>query len=52
MSSPSILIQFDPEAWPPTVYLSGATDAETARLRELADLMIEAIKEKRPCPTL
>lgn len=44
---PSILIQFDPQTWTPTVFINGQTDRETAKLREIADRMIEAVKEKR-----
>ena len=45
---PSITIIFDPVSWKPTLYLNGAMDQETAKLQEIADLLIEAIKEQRP----
>lgn len=47
-SAPSLTIEFNPETWTPTAYLNGATDIETARLKEIADKMLEAIREQRP----
>jgi len=43
----SLLITFDPDTLTPAnVYPSGNTDQETVRLKEIADRMIAAIKEK------
>ena len=42
---PSFLVQFDPGAWTPTVFLTGQTDIETERLRELADQVLKAVYE-------
>ena len=52
MNSPSLLIEFDAETRAPAVYLNGATDTETARLKRFADRMLEAIKREQPCRML
>lgn len=44
---PSITIMIDPETRiPNTVLINGATDTETAMLREIADQMVGAIMER------
>ena len=49
MNSPTLLIQFDAVTWTPTVILlNGETDQQTAKLQEMVDRMVEAIKEKQP----
>lgn len=48
MKSPSLLIQFDPTTWAPTkILFNGETDQLTAKLQEIADRMIEAIREDK-----
>jgi hypothetical protein len=43
---PSITIMFDPETRVPTaVLINGRTDRQTAKLRKIADRMIEAVME-------
>lgn len=43
--TPSIIIQCDPETLKPTaVFLNGDTDAETAKLKALADKMLAAVE--------
>ncbi len=41
---PSLLIQFDPDTWTPTVFINGETDEETAKLQEIADKMLRSIE--------
>ena len=42
----SLLITFDPDTWTPAdIYPNAKTDKEEARLKEIADQMIAAIKE-------
>lgn len=48
MNTPSLLVQFDPAMWMPTaIFIGGANDEETEKLRQIADKMIEVIKEER-----
>ena len=48
MNEPAVLIEFDHETWAPTaIFPNGRTDQETAKLREIADRMVEAVKEGR-----
>jgi hypothetical protein len=42
----TLLIEFD-ETWVPVVYVSSQNDKETERLKEIADRLIEAIREDR-----
>lgn len=44
MSEPTILIQFDRETWLPlATFPNGETDIETAKLLEIADMMLKAL---------
>jgi len=46
IGQPSITILFDPEARvSEKVFINGQTDQQTAKLMELADRMVAAIKE-------
>jgi hypothetical protein len=46
-TEPTILFQFARETWTPTaIFHSGATDTETARLREIADMMLKALPDR------
>jgi hypothetical protein len=46
-TEPTILFQFDREAWTPTViFYNGATDTETARLQEIADMMLKVLPDR------
>ena len=40
----SLLIEFD-EAWNPTVFINGETDLETAKLKTIADRIVEVMKK-------
>lgn len=46
MEKRTLLIEFD-ETWVPVVYVSSQNDKETERLKEIADRLIEAIREDR-----
>jgi hypothetical protein len=49
--NPSILIQFDPATWTPTtIFYNGATDTETAKLREIADMMVKGLPDQGAAP--
>lgn len=51
MIEPTILIQFNPETWTPTaIFYNGATDTETARMREIADMMLKALPDREVEP--
>jgi len=44
LSEPTILIQFDRETWLPlATFPNGETDIETAKLLEIADMMLKAL---------
>jgi len=40
---PSLLIRFD-EHWAPTIFLNGASDTETAKLQQIADMILHALE--------
>jgi hypothetical protein len=47
MNEANILIQFNPETWMPAAILcNGETDTETAKLREIANMMLTALPDQ------
>lgn len=45
MNCPALLIQYDPETWTPTaIFCMGRTDEETAKIQEIADIMLSRIE--------
>lgn len=51
MAEPAILIQFDRETFTPkSIFYNGATDKETARLQDVADMMLKALPDRAAVP--
>ncbi|MEI6314841.1 MAG: hypothetical protein WCO89_08230 [Syntrophus sp. (in: bacteria)] len=47
MTEPNIMAQFDRETWAPTaIFYNGATDTETAKLKEIVDMMLKALPDQ------
>jgi hypothetical protein len=48
---PSITIMFDPETRiPKTFLINGGTDTATAKLREIADMMVKGLPDQGAAP--
>lgn len=47
MTEPTILIQFNPETLTPTaIFYNGVTETQTAKLREIANMMLVGLSDR------